>query len=187
MTHDMLPLMTAEQLFALPDDGQRRELVMGELKMMSPAGSEHGAVIFKLSTLLGSYLTDSPVGEAFGAETGFLISRNPDTVRAPDIAFVSAERIAEFGLPKTFWPGVPDLAIEVVSPSDRTDDVEEKVKLWLTSGCREVWVVSPVLRTVTLYHSLTEIDIYAGTQTVDGSRVLPELSCPLIRIFAGLK
>jgi Uma2 family endonuclease len=187
MTHDMLSPMTAEQLFALPSDGRRRELVKGELRMMSPAGSEHGAVIFKLTALLGSYLAESPLGEAFGAETGFLISRDPDTVRAPDIAFVTAERIAESGLPKSFWPGVPDLAIEVVSPSERIDDVEEKVKLWLTSGCREVWVVSPVLRTVTLYRSLTEIEIYAGTQTVDGSLVLPELRCPLSKVFAGLK
>jgi Uma2 family endonuclease len=187
MTHDMLSPMTAEQLFALPSDGQKHELIAGELIVMSPAGSEHGIVIGNITAFIAPHVVEKKLGRIFGAESGFLIRRNPDTVRAPDVAFVTRERLERLGVPRSYWPGAPDLAVEVVSPSDRTDEVEEKVKVWLAAGCQEVWVASPMLRTVTLYRSLTEIELFVSTQSIDSSRVLPELRLAVADVFGGLK
>jgi Uma2 family endonuclease len=116
---------TADELLKLPRGKVRYELVKGELQSMSPAGSEHGAVTLRLSTLLDQFVTDRGLGLAFGAETGFLIHRDPDTVRAPDLAFVGQERIPPESPPQGFWPGAPDLAVEVVSPGDVVREIDE--------------------------------------------------------------
>jgi Uma2 family endonuclease len=108
--------MTADELLSLPKDGMRYELVRGELKQMAPAGFEHGIVIARLTWRLGQHVETHNLGVVCGAETGFKITDNPDTVRAPDIAFVSSERLAEIGITKKFWAGAPDLAVEVLSP-----------------------------------------------------------------------
>ncbi|HEX8353452.1 MAG TPA: Uma2 family endonuclease, partial [Pyrinomonadaceae bacterium] len=109
---------TASELFVMPHDGSRYELVKGELRKMSPSGSEHGAIIINISVLLAQHVKSKKLGVCFGAETGFKIAADPDTVRAPDVAFVRRERIPESGIPKKFWPGAPDLAVEVLSPGD---------------------------------------------------------------------
>src|SRR5215213_7719256 len=109
---------TADELFEMPDDGFRYELVKGELRKMSPAGGEHGAVIFNLSSLLGPHIKANDLGQGFGAETGFKIASDPDTVRAADTAVVRRERIPEAGIPKNFWELAPDLVVEVISPGD---------------------------------------------------------------------
>src|SRR5262245_48721436 len=102
--------MTAEALLKLPRGRGRYELVRGELKTTSPAGSEHGAVVVRVTSPLDRHARETKLGIVFGAETGFQIESDPDTVRAPDVAFVRRERIPEGGLPKAFWPGAPDLA-----------------------------------------------------------------------------
>ncbi|RMF83685.1 MAG: Uma2 family endonuclease, partial [Nitrospinota bacterium] len=118
-------LLTADQLFHLPDDGFCYELVKGELRRMPPAGGEHGAIVMRLSLLLGRFIQDNALGVALGAETGFLIGTDPDTVRAPDFAFVRRDRVPEDGIPEGFWPGPPDLAVEVISPTDTYAAIEE--------------------------------------------------------------
>jgi len=117
---------TAEELWSLPDDGMRRELVRGELRVMTSAGAEHGRVTATVGMLLGAQVRQTGSGVTFGAETGFVLAREPDTVRAPDGAFVSSERAEAVGRTVKYWPEAPDFAVEVVSPDDSFREVEEK-------------------------------------------------------------
>lgn len=175
---------TAEELLNMPDDGYRYELVKGQLRRMSPGGSEHGAVVINLTLPLAQHVKANSQGVVFGAETGFLLATNPDTVRAPDIAFVRRERIPATGLPEKFWPGPPDLAVEVLSPGDTVFEVDQKVEDWLSAGTGAVWVVNPKRRTVAVHRqneparTLTENDI------LDGGTILPGFSCSVAGIFA---
>src|SRR2546426_6344775 len=136
-------IMTADQLFRMRDDGFRHELVKGELRTMTPTGFNHGEIVMNLAAPLGTYVRSNSLGVVLGAETGFKIGSDPDTVRAPDIAFVRMERILATGETDKFWPGPPDLAVEVLSPRDTVYEVEEKVANWLTAGVSMVWVVNP--------------------------------------------
>jgi Uma2 family endonuclease len=175
--------MTAEELLKLPRGGFRYELVKGELITMSPAGSEHGAVIMNLAVPLGQYIKANKLGIAFGAETGFKLATNPDTVRAPDISFVRSERIPATGIPKSYWPGAPDLAVEVLSPGDTIAEVEEKIAEWLDAGASAVWVVSPKLRTITLYRALTDVVTLTEKDELSGQDVVPGFRCQVAEIF----
>lgn len=177
-------LMTAEELLAMPDDGFRYKLVKGELIRMPPAGYEHGVRTVKLTTPLDNHVSARKLGVICAAETGFLLSQNPDTVRAPDIAFISRERIEKTGTVKSYWVGAPDLAVEVLSPGDTVREVEEKVAEWLEAGARMVWVVSPKLHTVTVYRSLTDIVVLTEKDTLDGGDVVPDFQIRVGDIFA---
>ena len=131
--------MTAGELLLISHKGFRCELVKGELRRMPLCGGEHGVIVVHLMLSLVSHVKTSRLGTIFAA-TGFKIASNPDTVRAPDIAFVSREHIPATGIPRGFWPGAPDLAIEVVSPGDTVYEVDEKVEEWLAAGARAVWI-----------------------------------------------
>ena len=177
-------LMTAAELMALPDDGLRYELVRGELRKMSPAGYRHGRASAKIGASLLNYATAHNLGEVCAAETGFLIESNPDHVRAPDAAFIRRERVEAAGYIPGYFPGPPDLAVEVISPSDRYTEVEEKVADWLAAGVQLVILVDPRRRSVILHATgqapvtLTEAD------TLDGSPVVPGWQMPVRDIFA---
>src|SRR6266851_3686598 len=159
---------TADDLLQMPDDGFRYELVRGELRKMSPAGQRHGRIAIRVSTSLDNHVTTNKLGAVYAAETGFLISSDPDTVRAPDVAFVSQKRIEEVGDVEGYWPGAPDLVVEVISPGDTYTEVEEKVLEWLDAGARMVVVVNPRKRAVTVYRSLTDIVVLTENETLDG-------------------
>ncbi|MCH7687066.1 MAG: Uma2 family endonuclease [Planctomycetes bacterium] len=176
-------LTTAEDLLRMPDDGFRYELIEGRLNKMSPAGFEHGVIIVRLTRLLANHVVAQQLGQVTAAETGFRLAQNPDTVRAPDIAFIQSSRIPAAGLPKAFWPGAPDLAVEVLSPSDSAEEVEEKVNDWLDHGCSMVWVVSPKQKTITVYRSQTDITILSENETLDGRDVVPGFQCSVQEIF----
>ena len=131
---------TAEELLRMPGDDFVYELVDGELRKMSPAGFEHGRVAMRIGASLSTFVIQRHLGEVTAAETGFVLRRNPDTVRAPGVAFVRQDRL----VPSSgYFPGPPDLAIEVVSPSDTYSEVDAKVLDWLRSGVRMVVVVDP--------------------------------------------
>jgi Uma2 family endonuclease len=179
-THTMV---TADELFMMPDDGFRYELVKGELRRMPPAGSEHGAVIMNIGTPLDQFVKAHGLGVVFGAETGFKIASDPDTVRAPDLAFVRRERIPEAGVPRGFWPGAPDLAVEVISPGDTYTEVEEKVNDWLNAGTRMVLVLNPRTRTVTVYTSHTDVVRLTDLDALDGGELLPGFTCRVAELF----
>ncbi len=175
-------ITTAEELFHAPQLG-RCELLRGELVMMSPAGSEHGMIALRIGRLLLDYVERRGLGVVLGAETGFKIASDPDTVRAPDAAFIRAERIGD-KLPRGFFPGPPDLAVEVLSPNDRAEDVFEKVQNWLDAGCAAVWVVDPKAQTVTVYDSARKAAILQSSDSLDGGDLLPGFSAPVAEFFA---
>ena len=112
---------------------------------------KHGEVVSALHCRLALHIGKHKLGKTFGAETGFLLSRNPDTVRAPDFAFLANASLPASDPVETFWPGAPDLAVEVLSPDDRTGEVNEKIRAWLTAGTKEVWIVDPQLQSVTIH------------------------------------
>ena len=175
------PLITAEYLLRTPDLG-RCELVRGELIMMSPAGAEHGSIINNIQIPLGLYVSRGSLGRLFGAETGFHIGCDPDTVRAPDLAFVTRDRLPSQP-PKGFFPGPPDLAVEVVSPDDRPGEVQAKVQNWLDAGCRVVWLVEPGRQTVHVCQSGSEAQALGPSDTLVGGPLLPGFSLAVVEIF----
>lgn len=172
---------TAGELYAMPHDGFRYELVKGELRRMSPSGGEHGAVVFNLSGLLAPRI--KVIGQGFGAETGFKIASDPDTVRAADIAFVRRERMPEAGIPKNFRELSPDLVVEVLSPGDTYSEVEERVEDWLNAGARAVWIVDPRRRIVSVYRSMTDVTRLAEEDELEGGEVAPGFRCKVSEIF----
>jgi Uma2 family endonuclease len=176
--------MTAEELLMMPKDGFRYELVKGELKKMSPAGFEHGVVGMTLGMLLAYYVKANNLGVVCLAETGFKIASDPDTVLAPDASFVRRERIPQSGLPKAFYPGAPDLAVEVVSPGDTKKEVAGKVEDWLTAGASAVWIVNPKRRTVTVHRPQAEAITLGENDELDGQDVVPGFRCNVSEIFA---
>ena len=175
--------MTAEELFELPDDGWRYELVAGELVRMTPTGAEHGTVTACLSYVLREYVLRHGTGTCCGAETGFILRRAPDVVRAPDAAFVSRERIPKTGIPTSYWPFAPDLAVEVPSPSDRFADIEMKIAEYFSAGTRLVWVVEPATRTVRVYRSPRDVQVVGEEGELNGGEVLPAFRCAVRRLF----
>ncbi len=180
--------VTAEELLWKPDDGFRYELMRGELRKMAPAGDEHGYVAGEIFGELRSYVKANNLGRTYAAETGFRISSNPDTVRAPDAAFVSRERLEETGPVSGYRPGAPDLAVEVVSPNDTHAGVTEKALAWLEAGSRMVLVVDPseARRTVTVYRSREDIRILTAEagDRLDGADVVPGWTVPVEELFA---
>jgi Uma2 family endonuclease len=165
--------VTAEELWTLPDDGTRYELVDGELRTMSPAGLEHGGYEHALGYRLGQWLEEHPIGELAVGEVGFRLRRDPDTVRAADVAFVRSERLAGGLLPKGYFEGAPDLAVEIVSPGDTASEVEEKVRAWLDGGAGAVWVVYPSAPSLTAFRSDGSAHHHGPQDAVDGGDVLP--------------
>lgn len=160
----------------------------GELRKITLAGDEHGYVAMEIGRSLGSHAKANNLGRVYAAETGFRISSNPDTVRAPDAAFVSRERLEETGPVSGYRLGAPDLAVEVVSPNETHAEVTEKALAELEAGSRMVLVVDPceARRTVTVYRSREDIRILtaeAGNQ-LDGADVVPGWTVPVEELFA---
>ena len=176
------PPVTADELLRMPDDGLRRELVDGELRVMTPAGAEHGAVAASVLVSLGHHVRTHGLGRVFAAETGFRLGSNPDTVLAPDAAFVSSERMGP-SVGKGYRSGAPDLVVEVVSPRDASAEVEAKVLRWVAAGCRMVVVVNPARRAATVHCASAEVLRLTGDDEVDGGDVVPGWRLPLRELF----
>ena len=175
-------LVTAEELEQMPDNAHI-ELVKGEIVKMTPAGHEHGEIALAIGSLLREFVRRHKLGKTYGAETGFILSHNPDTVRAPDAAFVSAERAAKQKRREGFFDGAPDLAVEVVSPEDTVEEVDAKVLEYLQSGTKLVWIVHPKTQTITAYRSLDKVRVLTANDTLDGDDVLPGFAVPVKEIF----
>ena len=175
-------LVTAEELWAMPNNA-RRELVRGEVRTMAPAGFEHGAVIMNVAVPLGAHVKAHRLGVVLGAETGFVLKRNPDVVRGADVAFVTASRLPATGLPVRFWEGAPDLAVEVVSPGDTVDEVEEKVADYLDAGARTVWVVNPRRKTVTVHRPGAQPFVLRVGDVLGGDDVVPGFRMDVTDVF----
>jgi Uma2 family endonuclease len=175
--------VTAEQLWRMPDDGMRRELVGGELRVMTPAGTEHGRIAMRVGRFLGDHVDKHGLGMALAAETGFVVAHDPDTVRAPDAAFVSKERAEQVGKTARFWPGAPDFAAEVISPGDSFTEVEEKALMWLEAGTKAVLVLDPERRTATVYRAPGEARVHTAEETIDLADAVPGWRVSLRELF----
>ncbi len=178
-------LVTADELLRMPRDGYRYELVAGEIKKMPPPGWRHGVVVMRLSALLGQYVREQDPGLAFCGDTGFLLARDPDTVRGPDLAFVRKDRLPAEEPEEAYWPGAPDLVVEVISPGDTIHEIDDKVKAWLDAGALMVWVVNPKWRSVTVYRSSTNIKTLTESDELSGEDVVPGFRCRVGEIFGG--
>jgi Uma2 family endonuclease len=175
--------MTADELLDRSSGLSRCELIRGELKMMSPAGGNHGDAAYELGFRIGQFVRENRLGKMYTAETGFVLERNPDTVRAPDVAFIAADRVKEAKTPK-YIPIPPDLVVEVNSPNDRAGEVVQKAGWWLSHGVREVWVCDPPTETITLYPSQGTPRVWQSQEILNDSAVLPGFTLELASLFA---
>lgn len=167
--------MTAEELLVKAPPDKRSELVRGRLVVREPAGARHGAVAARLAFLLIQHVEERALGRVYAAETGFHIDSSPDTVRAPDVAFVSRDRLPDqdsMGFPKF----APDLAVEVLSPNAQPGEILRKVGDWLNAGARLVWVVDPAASTTRYRADGTMTQVETGGR-LDGEDVIPGFNC----------
>ena len=177
-----MAVVTAEEFARISDDDARYELVAGTIVRMSPVGAMHGMVAVRLGRSLDQYVADHRLGVVL-SETGFKLAARPDTVRAPDLAFICRDRLPPDGLPSTFWNGPPDLAIEVRSPEDRHTALHAKAAEYLSYGVRLVWLVEPSARTVTVYApNLVPVVVHSG-ESFTGGDVIPGFSCRVAELF----
>jgi Uma2 family endonuclease len=177
-------LLKLEEFERLPDeDGYRLELSRGRLVREPAPGAVHSWVARNLLFQLGRYVEERSLGLVI-FDAGFLLSEDPPTVRIPDLAFLSREHLPSEGPPLGFWTMAPDLAVEVVSPSNRPADIREKVFEYMEAGTRLVWVVDPRTRSVTVYRSRWDVQLLTEDDVLDGADVLPGL---LLRIFEIFK
>ena len=176
-------LMTAGELMDLPDDGKLHELSRGMLVCMSPSSYGPGRIAGRIMTRLFPFVEDHQLGECGSADTGFRLTTDPDTVRAPDAWFIRAERAPGGEEPEGFFPGPPDLAVEVVSPSDRFRDVIAKVRDYLDAGTPLTWYFDPESRTVAVFRPGQPVRFLDADDVLDGEDVLPGFRLPLSDIF----
>lgn len=176
-------MVTARELARLPDDGFRYELIRGELVRMAPASPQHGEICANVVRELSSHVRERKLGKVYDGRTGFLLARNPDTVRCPDAAVVLKARAGAEQPGEPFFQGAPDLAVEVVSPGDSFQDVVDKVEMWLASGVRSVWVIDPRRRRVSIYTGPAQVQHFELTDVIPGDPVLPDLALPVSRLF----
>jgi len=173
--------MTAEELLRLNLPNKRTELVRGVLVVREPAGYQHGDVAMRLAAAIFTHVQARGLGRVFAAETGFTLARKPDTVRAPDVAFISTARLPD-PPPRGFAELAPDLAVEVLSPDDRPGEVLAKVADWLNAGARLVWVVDPVRVLARVYRADGSESILDDPDALRGEDVLPGFEYPLSAI-----
>ena len=171
---------TVEDLLNMPYDGLKRELVDGEI-VLSPAGWKHSQITIKISHILATFLEEHPVGKIGGPDLGVWMSNR--NLRCPDVTYVRNEKLPKEEDQHKFAEFVPDIAVEVLSPSDRPKFVERKIREFLENGVPIVWLVDPAQKTVTEYRSFSEIKQYSGDDVIQAEPVLPGFSCAISRFF----
>jgi Uma2 family endonuclease len=177
-------LMTAEELFWLPSGTCRHELLDGVLVTLPLSGARHGYLLGRIAVLLIRHVDTRDRGVVLAGETGIVLRRNPDRVRAPDVCFVAADRLPPEDVPDWFLELMPDLIVEIVSPSDTAAGVQQKTEEWLQAGVRLVWTVYPETRTVAVSQNVESNRILDDSDTLTGEPVLPEFSVPVAALFA---
>lgn len=174
--------MTAEQLLA-ESSGKRCELIEGKLAEMPPTGWKHGIISMSIGAKLFAFVSSNELGQCFAAETGFLIARSPDTVRAPAAAFILKERLQAVDQSVAFLPLAPDFVAEVISASDSHGDVQTKVFQWLDCGTTVVWVLEPSSRQVTVYESRDSIRVFEFSEKLTCENLLPGFEVNVSDLF----
>ncbi len=178
--------LTARDLLRFGGDDIRRELVNGRIIEMPPHGGMHGQLAGRIFRRLAEHVERAGGGEVLVGDVGFVLTvpGDPERVRAPDVVFVSKTRLPEGRLPQDSPMGPPDLAVEVLSPSDDPVDVQQKVRDYLDAGARLVWLVAPQARTATVYRSDGSARLLRDEDALDGEDVLPGLVIPLVAVFS---
>jgi Uma2 family endonuclease len=177
-------LVTADELLKMPENAGRHELIRGELRDMPPPGEEHSDVATELARHMGNHVRANRLGRVYG-ELGFRVSSDPDTVLIPDVSFVREERIAPGRRSQGYRIGTPDVAVEVVSPSDSIDAVEEKVFEFLLAGCSMVVVINPRRQTATVYRSFKNVVVLTRDEILEAGDLLPGWRIRLAELFDG--
>ena len=171
---------TIEDMYGMPEDGQKYELVDGEI-VVSPAGGRHSQIAVQIAYLLKRSLEDSPTGIVFGADHGVVLPNG--NLRSPDVSFIRNEKLPDAKAPDTFGEFIPDLVVEVLSPGDRMRQVAEKIGEYLQCGVPLVWLVAPKDKTVMVYRSLTETRLLQAEDTIDAELTLPGFSATVSDFF----
>ena len=172
--------VTIDDMYHMPEDGQKYELVDGEV-VVSPASYLHGEITFKIARIIATFLDDHPIGKVYGDNVGVIFPTG--NLRSPDVFFIRTEKLPGGKSPDTFAALVPDLAVEVLSPGNRSRYVANKIGEFLECGVTLVWVVDPKTQTVTVYRSLTDTQQFTATDTISGEPILPGFSCLVSRFF----
>lgn len=177
-------LLTADELLRMNIPNRRSELVRGQLRVREPAGFRHGVIAGRICALLDAFVRARSLGVVVAAETGFVLARDPDTVRAPDAGFVSTERLPA-RLPSGYAEFTPDLAVEVLSPGDRPGELLEKVADWLKSDARLVWIIDPERRVARVYRADGSESIVQDGGKLVGEEVVPGFECELAEVLGS--
>ena len=181
---DIRQQITADELLNLPDDGKRYELIEGELVEMAPAGYEHGGLAAFIIWLLVGWARKTDAGRVQSSETGFRTREDAKTVRAPDASFMSYARVPKGEKITGYATIAPDLVVEVISPNDRTGDIDDKTQEWLDFGVRMVWNVYPARKQVHVYTpEVDKPDILFADDVLNGGDVLPGFSVKISELF----
>ena len=183
MTYTKTKLLTADDLLRLYGQGVRGELIRGELHETMSTGINHGRTVTKTVIQLGSFIEPRQLGTLVASDTGIWLERDPDTVREPDIAFISDEKMPLDADIPGYSEVVPDLVMEIRSPSDSQREIREKALMWLSFGVRLVWVAHTDTRTVDVYDSDGSVLTLTEDDNLDGGEVLPGFACPVRDIF----
>ena len=178
-------LLTADDLLRLDTQGVRGELIRGELSETMPAGHRHGKIVMNLGAELRNFVKPRKLGTLVASDSGVLLERDPDTVREPDLAFFSVEKIPLDADIPGYAESVPDLVVEVASPSDSRTAVNDKALMWLRYGARLVWVVHPDARAVDVHREGRPVAALGENDALDGMDVLPGFSCPVRDVFGA--
>ena len=173
--------VTAEELLCMGEG--KRELILGEVVELTPPGWRHGRIQNRIGRLLDVFTEEAGLGDCVTTEAGYKLTSKPDTVRAPDVAVVKADRVSDSRDRVDYQTFAPDLAVEVISPSDSFTDVESKARMWLDYGAQMVWVVEPDSRRVLIYEPGKDRRDLGEDQTLDAPEILPGFSVPVSRLF----
>jgi Uma2 family endonuclease len=179
-------LYTADDLWAMPGEGKRYELVKGEIIEMAGTGGVHTVLEARMARLLGNFVDEHDLGYVTGASGAYRLSSDPDTVRIPDAAFIGKARMPS-PLPEKFIPAAPDLAVEIVSPGDSALEIREKVLEYLQAGTRLVWVIYPEVQSADVFTAVNAWHVVDKNGALEGGEVLPGFSLPLQTVFQNVK
>ncbi len=176
-------LLTAEDLLRLDSEGIHGELIRGELYETMSAGRIHGKVAAIIISVLMAFVRPRRLGQVIGTDAGVLLERSPDTVREPDVAFISAEKMSLDSEATGYFEGIPDLVVEVMSPNDSYRDMHDKARMWLSYGVPIVWVADPDARSVYEHRIGLPVLTLDEDDTLDGGDVLPGFTCVVRDMF----
>ena len=185
MTTTKEQLLTADDLLRLDGQGVRGELIRGVLCETMSAGQEHGEIVVNLIARLWNFVDTQKLGRLVASDTGVWLEHDPDTVREPDIAFFSTEKMPPGVRVTGYSEAVPDLVVEVHSPSDSMREVHDKARMWISYGVRLVWVIHPEPRTIDVHHHDHPVSTLTENNALDGTDVLPGFTCPISDLFPG--